>query len=303
MESEAFTSLSHRTLPTQHHLSHQASCPTMDLAVLTSPSTGIHSDQSGPSHDTTTCFCLSGSTPQVWLVCVTSFLTNNCACVDLLGHHIEINPGLRFNQITALHRSPDGQSLVVGLRSRSTTCPPMFISLSVHLGQLLAFPTVVTSSDLNLQSTPLYSDPPSNQFTQLDFLGWLSLHPSKKATQDSAESTTDTCLIGQSMCNKLPASLTAPQLSKIEIIMGPVYTSNPSSGNPKLYDHYPMICFPPCLIGNQQQPKERLKMSSKNPYVYVMLSVYSTQFPCKPPIGNGRCNTLSPLLWYPKWYQ
>ncbi|KAI9599866.1 hypothetical protein KEM48_010261 [Puccinia striiformis f. sp. tritici PST-130] len=38
MESEAFTSLSHRTLSTQHRLSHQACCPTMDLAVLTSPS-------------------------------------------------------------------------------------------------------------------------------------------------------------------------------------------------------------------------------------------------------------------------
>ncbi|KAI9599862.1 hypothetical protein KEM48_010257 [Puccinia striiformis f. sp. tritici PST-130] len=46
----------------------------MDLTVLTSPSAGIHSvsDQSGPTHDTITCFRLSGLTPQVWLVCVSS---------------------------------------------------------------------------------------------------------------------------------------------------------------------------------------------------------------------------------------
>ncbi|POW12063.1 hypothetical protein PSTT_04868 [Puccinia striiformis] len=265
MESEAFTSLSHRTLSTQHRLSHQACCPTMDLAVLTSPSTGSHSDQSGPSHDTITCFRLSGSTPQVWSVCVSSFFTDNCACIDLLGHHVEINPESRLDQITALHWSPDGQSLVAGLSSRSMTGSPMFILLSVHSGQLLAFPTVVTSSDLNLQSTPLRSDQPSNQTNKLDFLGWLSLRPSKNATQESAGSPTDTRLIGQSMCDNLPASLTVPQLSKIETIrnhLGPVYTSNPSGGNSKLYDHYPMIRFPPCLIGNQHQPNERPKTSS-----------------------------------------
>ncbi|POW16767.1 hypothetical protein PSHT_06683 [Puccinia striiformis] len=260
MESEAFTSLSHRTLSTQHRLSHQACCPTMDLAVLTSPSTGSHSDQSGPSHDTITCFRLSGSTPQVWSVCVSSFFTDNCACIDLLGHHVEINPD-RYPFLSdhwdpvLIRCSPIGQSLVAGLSSRSMTGSPMFILLSVHSGQLLAFPTVVTSSDLNLQSTPLRSDQPSNQTNKLDFLGWLSL----------PGSPTDTRLIGQSMCDNLPASLTVPQLSKIETIrnhLGPVYTSNPSGGNSKLYDHYPMIRFPPCLIGNQHQPNERPKTSS-----------------------------------------
>ncbi|POV94515.1 hypothetical protein PSTT_16817 [Puccinia striiformis] len=123
----------------------------MDLTVLTSPSAGIHSvsDQSGPTHDTITCFRLSGLTPQVWLVCVSSAAS------------------LPTTVLASICWTPC-QTLVAGLSSRSTTGPPMFILLSVHSGQLLAFPTVVTSSDLNLQSTPLHSDQPLNQSTQLD---------------------------------------------------------------------------------------------------------------------------------------
>ncbi|KAA1090872.1 hypothetical protein PGT21_016486 [Puccinia graminis f. sp. tritici] len=267
MDQEAFTSLSHRTLSFQHHLSHQACCPTMDLAVLTSPSTGINSapPNQSTSHDTLSCFRLSGSTPQVWSVSVGRFFADNCACVDLLGHHVDLDPESRFDEITALHWSPDGQSLVAGLSSKSSSCPPTFVLLSVHSGQLLAFPTVVTSSDLNLQSTPLHSDQPSDQTTKIDFLAWLSLRPSKNPNRESAQSTTDARSIGQSLCDRLPANLTVTQLTKIETIrnhMGPVYTSNPSTGTSKLYDHYPMIRFPPCLAANQLQPKERPNTSS-----------------------------------------
>ncbi|OAV93548.1 hypothetical protein PTTG_11760 [Puccinia triticina 1-1 BBBD Race 1] len=268
MDQEAFTSLSHRILSFPHRLSHQACCPTMDLAVLTSPSTGTDSaasNQSTSHDDTISCFRLSGSTPQVWSASIGRFFTDNCACVDLLGYHVELDPDSRFDEITALHWSPDGQSLVAGVSSTSPARPATFILLSVHSGQLLAFPTVVTSSDLNLQSaTPLHSGQPSHH-TKLGFFAWLSIRPSKKAIQEPAQSTTDARSIGQSLCDRLPANLTVTQLTKIETMrshMGPVYTSNPSTGTSKVYDHYPMIRFPPCLAVNQQQPKERPNTSS-----------------------------------------
>lgn len=269
MEEDAFTSLSHRTLSSQHHLSHLACCPSMDLAVLTSPSTlieGAVSNQSASSHDTVSCYRLSGSTPQVWSVSVSKFLSDNCACVDLLGHHVEIDQGSRYDEITNLHWSPDGHSLVVGLNSKSSAHPPAFILLSVHSGQLMAFPTVLNAANLNLQTVPLHSEQPSNQTTtKIDFLTWLSLRPSANSVKEPAQSTTDARSIGQSMCDRLPANLTVTQLTKIETIrnyMGPVYTSNPSTGTSKLHDHYPMSRFPPGLISNQQQPKERPSVSS-----------------------------------------
>ncbi|PLW04424.1 hypothetical protein PCASD_26472, partial [Puccinia coronata f. sp. avenae] len=153
------------------------------------------------------------------------------------------------------------QSLAVGLSRKSSTRPPAFILLSVHSGQLLAFPTVVTSFDL----PPLQTEQTSHQTTELGFLSWLSLRPSKNPTQEPARPHLDARSIGQSMCDRLPANVNVAQLTKIETIrnyMGPVYTSNSSPTTAKLYDHYPMIRFPPCLISNQNQPKERPITSS-----------------------------------------
>ncbi|MBW0463621.1 hypothetical protein O181_003336 [Austropuccinia psidii MF-1] len=264
--AETFTLLSHRTLPAHHHLHRSSCCPSMDLVALTTslasnPSAG-DTDNQPSNNDTIVCFRLSGATPQVWSVQVNKFFAENCACVDLMGQNVEIDLGSQFDEITALHWSPDGQSLAAGLSSRSPSRPPTFILLSVHSGQLLAFPTVLTSSYHKDDKAALTSSD-----DKLGFISWLPLNPTASETSapDESELTKSPGPIGQSLCDRLPANLTIASMRNIETVrnhMGPVYTSSPSKVATKWSDHYPMVPFPPSLITNRHQSKSSPNVSS-----------------------------------------
>lgn len=113
---DVFALLSHRTLPAEHRLDGQSCCPTMDLAVLLSPSAPPLAAPGGaeprrPSFDALSCYRLGTPTPHVWSVALNQLFTPNVAPCDPDGIPAELDPAARFDQITALHWSPDGRCL------------------------------------------------------------------------------------------------------------------------------------------------------------------------------------------------
>ncbi|KAH9825275.1 anaphase-promoting complex, cyclosome, subunit 4-domain-containing protein [Melampsora americana] len=262
MSSELFALLSHRTLPSEHHLNVNSSCPNMDLAVFTCPSaatvasTPITSTEvprpKSASFDTLTCYRLGNSTPTVWSVVVNQFFTGSMPCCDPSGRHVQVDPAARFDQITALHWSPDGQCLAVALGSSSATRPPALILLSVHDGQLLVPPTIIPDQST---STEHSRSSIKTQDRSIHFAAWLPLDSPDNSSHSPEAETWQPKSAGQSLCDSLPANLTVRPMLDLEMLNNDIGAMSTSDAAGKA-NSSSAFRFPPSLFkGNQSLSK------------------------------------------------
>ncbi|EGG09498.1 uncharacterized protein MELLADRAFT_61209 [Melampsora larici-populina 98AG31] len=312
MSSELFALLSHRTLPSEHHLNVNSCCPTMDLAVFTCPSaatvagTPITSTEvprpKSASFDTLTCYRLGNSTPTVWSVVVNQFFTGSMPCCDPSSRHVQVDPAARYDQITALHWSPDGQFLAAALGSSSGTRPPALILLSVHDGQLLVPPTIIPEESTSTEHPR--SSTVKNPDRSIHFAAWLPLDSPDKSSRHTEAENWQLKSTGEAICDNLPANLPVRPMLDLEMLnndLGAVSTSD-ATGKAKSSSS---IQFPPSLFkGNQAHPKtgvnSLLILSSHRDRIHFFINgtVYlgSTTLPDNAQLRSVRLMALDPSV-------